>query len=87
MNFIGQCHVPLQGNGLSKLCNKQKKQRNTEMQHTQPNGISSLELPGDRLLATFINQMVASTFELPSERLLRYDRGNARATRARVRIY
>lgn len=51
-------------------------------------GLTSLELPNEKLLATFVNQMVASAFELPSERLLRYDRGNAKATRARqIAIY
>ena len=88
MDFTGLCHVQHQGIGINKLYSKQEKQQKTKMQQNQTKGIPSLDSPGDRLLATFVNQMVASTFELPSERLLCYNRGNARATRARqISIY
>lgn len=62
--------------------------KTTDKPNIQATGISSLNKPGDKLLATFVNQMVASAFELPAERLLRYDRGNAKAVRARqIAIY
>lgn len=38
---------------------------------------------GGSLLPGFVNQMIASTFDLKSEKLLQNDRGEARLTRAR----
>lgn len=88
MNLSGLCHVPAERGGASKQYNRQSKKQNDVMCNNQGNGISSLCKPSHKLLATFVNQMVASAFELPSERLLRYDRGNAKATRARqIAIY
>ena len=88
MNYSERCLVPLQGTGTNELCNKQEKPQINKMRHTQAYGLPSLKLPGDRLLATFVNQMVASAFDLPSEKLLRYERGNANAARARqISIY
>ncbi len=55
---------------------------------TRPTGICSLNSASKRLLAKFVNQMVASAFQLSGERLLRHDRGNAKAARARqVSVY
>ena len=88
MSISGLCHNPLPAIEVSGLCKKQGESRKIIMQDNQRVGIKSLQLPSDKLLATFINQMVASAFELPPERLLRYERGNARATRARqISIY
>ena len=88
MNLTELCHIPLQKHGIDELCAKHIKIQKPSKIKNQGYGISSLLLPGDKLLATFINQMVASAFELPAERLLRVDRGNARATRARqISIY
>jgi len=51
-------------------------------------GLSCLDKPGDRLLATFVNQMVASSFNLPAQTLFVLTRQNSRATRARqISIY
>ncbi len=88
MSFSGICHVPILGTNMGKSYNEHNQIKSNATPYVQCNGIPSLTKPGDRLLATFVNQMVASAFELPSERLLRYDRGNAKATRARqISIY
>ena len=51
-------------------------------------GINSLSSSRERLLARFVNQIVAVYFQLPSELLLKFARGKASATRARqVSIY
>jgi len=89
MSISGTCQITVQEEeGGRYFQSHMKSKRNHLKVMHQDIGIASLELPGDKLLATFVNQMVASAFELPSERLLRYDRGNAKATRARqIAIY
>lgn len=46
-------------------------------------GIAALNSNRKQLLAQFINQMVASTVDLPPEKLLQCNRGKANAARAR----
>lgn len=88
MSISGLCHNSLPAIEVSGLCKKQDGSCKIIMQDNQLVGINSLQQPSDKLLATFINQMVASAFELSPERLLRYERGSARATRARqISIY
>lgn len=91
MNISGSCRISVhqdKGESFFQPTMKSKKPHLKVMHENQNIGIASLEIPGEKLLATFVNQMVASAFELPSERLLRYDRGNAKATRARqISIY
>lgn len=91
MNISGSCQISVHQDKGELCFQSPMKGRNTHLKvlHKNQNiGIASLELPGEKLLATFINQMVASAFELPSERLFSYDRGNAKATRARqISIY
>jgi len=63
-------------------------QRRRSNSRRRPIGMSCLSSPGKRILARFINQMVASVYSLPASRLLRCDRGKASASRARqVSIY
>ncbi len=83
MNCTSVYHTPAQDEGISNLCKKEEAGKTIQLK-----GISSLKTANEKLLAQFVNQMVASAFELPAERLLRCDRGNARATRARqISIY
>ncbi len=73
---------------ISLICKNTKGEEKIKRLNTYTTGIMSITKPGDRLLATFVNQMVASAFELTSERLLRVDRGSASANRARqISIY
>lgn len=91
MSISGSYQVSIEqdkGEGFFQPDMRSKKSHLKLMHQDHSIGMSSLELPGEKLLATFVNQMVASAFELPSERLLKYDRGNAKATRARqIAIY
>lgn len=91
MSISGSCQVLVQESKSESFLQPQMQNKNNHLNIIHKHnaiGIASLELPGEKLLATFVNQMVASAFELPSERLLRYERGNAKATRARqIAIY
>jgi len=54
----------------------------------QAHKISSLSQQRKLLLAKFVNQMVASVFELTADKLLHNDRGHSKTTRARqIAIY
>lgn len=58
------------------------------IEHTPNVSECNNQKPADKLLATFVNQMVASAFELSADDLMRANRGNARASRARqISIY
>ena len=91
MSISGSCRISVHQDKGERFFQASDKinQTHLKIMHENSNsGIASLDLPGEKLLATFVNQMVASAFELPSERLLRNDRGNAKATRARqISIY
>lgn len=89
MSISRSCQISIQQDEGEKFFQSHMKGKKSHLKVMHKNiGLASLELPGEKLLATFVNQMVASAFELPSERLLRYDRGNAKATRARqIAIY
>ena len=91
MSLSGICQIELEklgAKGMRKEYFKVNKSSLSSVVDSKTKGISCLKRADDRLLATFVNQMVASAFELPSDRLLRCDRGNARATRARqISIY
>jgi chromosomal replication initiation ATPase DnaA len=90
MNNTIVYHTPVQQAGTNGLCKNHEEHKNPNKNYEDGTrkGLLSISAPNEKLLATFVNQMVASAFELPAERLLRYDRGNARATRARqISIY
>lgn len=88
MNLSSSGHVLCQEYRLDEICNTKEVKSKLIKRDANNFGISALEKPADKLLATFVNQMVASAFELTSERLLQVNRGNAQATRARqISIY
>lgn len=88
MNSVSLCQISYCQTGVSLIRKDTNVKQKITRLHKHNAGIASITKSGDKLLATFVNQMAASAFELTSERLLRVDRGNARATRARqISIY
>ncbi len=88
MNAPALCCVSAHQTNNRKSFKRHSKVKGSMTPNIHSYGITSLNKPGDRLLATFVNQMVASAYEIPSQRLLKDDRGTAKATRARqISIY
>lgn len=88
MSVSSSKHVSHEEHELTLISNNKKPEANSNKLCSYNLGKIALDNPADKLLATFVNQMVASAFELPAQQLLKVNRGNARSTRARqISIY
>jgi len=86
MNLLNLRDIPYRKVGIGAICKNLPQV--TASRKSSHSGLLCLDKAGERLLAKFVNQMVASSFDLQAETLFVLTRQNSRVTRARqVSIY